>query len=69
MLVAVLWLLTRPLALLLAAVVIAAALAPAVAWLERRLPRALAILLVYLGVLLVVEAIGWAVVPSLTRQA
>ena len=63
------WLLARPLALLLAAVIIATALSPAVEWLERRLPRVFAILLVYLVVVLAIGGIGWVVVPPMARQA
>ena len=60
--------LARPLALLLAALVIAAALAPIVGWLERRLPRTLAVALVYLVLLLAVGGVGWLVVPVLLDQ-
>ena len=62
-------LVSRPLALLLAAIVIAVTLAPAVAWLERRLPRALAIGLVYLLLLLILGLVGWLVVPLVLDQA
>ena len=62
-------LLARPLALLLGAAASVQALAPAVDWPERRLPRALVIGLVYLGVLLVLGGIGWPVVPPLAEQA
>lgn len=62
-------LLQRPLALLLAAIVIASALAPVVARLGRWLPRALAVGIVYLGLLVAVGGIGWAVVPFLLDQA
>ncbi len=65
----VLWLLARPLGLLLAAVVIAAALAPLVDWLARWLPRTLAIFAVYLAVLLAVGGIGWLLIPPLVSQA
>ena len=68
-LLAAIWLLARPLALLLAAIVIAQALSPAVGWLERRLPRPVAIGLVYLALLLVLAALVGLVVPSLVSQA
>lgn len=63
------WLLGRPLALLFAAIVIAQALAPVVGWLERWLPRGIAIALVYVGLLLAVIALGWVMVPRLVDQA
>ena len=64
----VLWLLARPLTLLLIAVVIAQALAPVVARLERWLSRGIAIVLVYLALVLVVGGLGWLVVPPLVAQ-
>ena len=65
----VLEVIARPLALLVAAIVLAEALAPLVDWLARRLNRTLAIVLVYLLLLLVVALIAWLVVPRLTDQA
>jgi predicted PurR-regulated permease PerM len=65
----VVWLLVHPLALLWMAIVIATALAPAVSLFERRLPRLLSILLVYLILLLVAGGIGWAVSLLLAGQA
>ncbi len=60
---------SRPLSLLVIAITIAAALAPLVNWLQRRLPRWLAVILVYLALLIVVAAIFWFVIPALTDQA
>jgi predicted PurR-regulated permease PerM len=52
------------------ALFLAVALNPAVDWLSsRRLPRGAAILLSYLGLLIVVAAVGYLVVPSLALQA
>ena len=65
----VVWLLLRPLALLFAAVVVATTLEPIVDLLERRLPRVLAVVAVYLALALVVAGIGWLIVPSVTEQA
>jgi putative heme transporter len=65
---ALLWLLARPLALLITAVVIALALAPLVAWLERWLPRALAVVVVYLTVLAGFAVGGFFVVSPLIGQ-
>ncbi|MDQ4100323.1 MAG: AI-2E family transporter [Chloroflexota bacterium] len=62
------WLLARPLTLLLIAIVIAQALAPIVAWLERWLPRGAAIVLVYVALVLVVGGIGWLVLPPLVAE-
>ncbi len=66
---AVFWYLARPLALLFIGATLAAALAPVVAWLERRLPRTLAVLLVFLAVLLLLFAMGWVIFPALVGQA
>ena len=65
---AALWLLARPLSLLLAAIVLAEAVAPVVARLEHRLPRALAVVGVYLSLALALGGIAWAVVPPLIGQ-
>lgn len=61
-------LLALPLAILIAAVTLAAALDPVVAWLENRMPRLLAIILTYLVVLILLGALIWAVIPSLAGQ-
>jgi len=63
------WILARPLALLFAAVVLAAGLAPIAERLERRLPRVLAVTLTYLGLVVVLAAAAWFVVPTLVAQA
>lgn len=62
-------LLAHPLLLLFAAIVIAEALAPVVAGIARRLPRTLAVVLVYLVLVLGLAAFGWLVVPRLAGQA
>ena len=59
----------RPLALLVAAIVLAEALAPLVDWLAHRLNRTLAIILVYLALLLLATLVGWLLVPTLVAQA
>ena len=61
-------LLARPLALLIFALTLAAALAPVVSWLERRMPRVLGIILTYLVVLVLLGALIWAVIPALVEQ-
>jgi predicted PurR-regulated permease PerM len=66
---AVIWLLRRPLALLVFGVVVAEALAPVVDWLERKLPRVAAVLLVYLALLLVLAGVLYVVVPAFIDQA
>ncbi len=63
------WLLARPLALLIAAIVLAQALAPIVDWLARWLPRTPAVILVYVVLLLGLGLLGWLVVPPLVEQA
>lgn len=65
---ALVWMLARPLGFLLAALVIAEALSPAVARLERRLPRGLAIGAVYLLLVLGIAAILGLVTPPLVEQ-
>ena len=57
-----------PLALLILGLSIATALAPVVSWLERWIPRAGAILIVYLILLLILIGIGWIVFPPLVVQ-
>ncbi len=57
------------LALVLASIVIAAALSPFVGWLDRRLPRGLAVALVYLALFLLVGLAGWFLLPRLIGQA
>jgi putative heme transporter len=48
---------------------IAAALAPLVSRLEKRMPRGIAVVLVFLGVLLVLGLILWVIIPPLIEQA
>ena len=61
-------LLALPLAVLTFGITLATALAPMVSWLERRMPRLLAILLVYMVMLIVIVGLVWAVIPSLVAQ-
>jgi predicted PurR-regulated permease PerM len=61
-------LLAQPLALLAFAITLAESLAPIANWLDRWLPRALAVVLVYLALLLVLAAIGYALIPTLASQ-
>ncbi len=61
-------LLARPLALLAFAITLAESLAPVANWLDRWLPRALAVVLVYLALLLLLAAIGYALIPTLASQ-
>jgi predicted PurR-regulated permease PerM len=46
----------------------AESLAPIANWLSRWLPRTVAVVLVYLGLLLVLAGIGWALIPPLVSQ-
>jgi putative heme transporter len=59
----------EPLALLILGISIASALSPFVEWLDERMPRALAVILVFLVMVLIVAIILWIVVPPLVRQA
>ncbi len=61
-------LLARPLALLAFGITLAESLAPIANWLSRWLPRAIAVVLVYLALLLVLAAIGYALIPTLASQ-
>jgi predicted PurR-regulated permease PerM len=61
-------LVARPLAFLVIAIAIAEALSPPVAWLERRIPRGLAIFAVYLVVGAGLGALGWIVLPTMYGQ-
>lgn len=54
----------RPLAFFFLGLAIATALAPLVSWLGRFLPRALAVIMVYLVLALLFALIGWVVLPS-----
>lgn len=68
-LLAALWLLAQPIALVILGIAIAAALAPLVNRLEGRLPRVLAVVLLFLFWILVLVGIGWIVIPPLALQA
>ena len=71
-----LYLVRGPLLLIYVCVLFATGLAPLVRWIERRqgvgrrrLPRAVAILIIYATVIGTVAGIGWAVIPSMARQS
>ena len=66
---AAIWFLQRPLAIMVLALTIAAALAPAVHWVERRLPRSLAVVAVYLVLALAAALLGVLVFPTVVDQA
>ncbi len=60
----------RPLGFLVVAIAIAEALAPLVAALERRgVPRGVAIVLVFLGLIVALTGVGWLLVPTIMAQA
>lgn len=66
---ALVWLLRGPLSWLAIAGFIAVAVSGPVGRLEKRMPRGLAVMVVYLGVLLVPALVGLIVVPPLVRAA
>lgn len=68
-LVLAIWLLARPLALLLAAIILADALAPLATRLERRLPRTVAVGLTYGLLVLAIAGVGWVAVPRVADEA
>lgn len=57
-----------PLAVLILSLTLAAALEPVVAWLGDRIPRLLAIIVVYLLVVILLGGLIWVVIPSLVEQ-
>lgn len=64
-----LYLLAWPLALLVGAIALAAALSPIVERLAQRMPRTVAVILIYLLLLGLFLLVGWLVVPSIWAQA
>jgi predicted PurR-regulated permease PerM len=56
-------------ALLFAAIAIAEALSPVVERLERRMPRPVAVIVVYAAFVLVLVGLGWILIPRLVDQA
>src|SRR5690349_19326040 len=62
------WQLARPLAVLILGITVAAALEPVVAFLQRRMARVVAILLIYVILAAIVAGIGVIAVPPLVRQ-
>jgi predicted PurR-regulated permease PerM len=63
-----LWLLARPITLLVIAIIIAQALTPLVTRLDRWVSRGIAVVIVYLALLLAVGGIGWLVIPPLIAE-
>ncbi|HOA24513.1 MAG: AI-2E family transporter [Aggregatilineales bacterium] len=61
-------LVARPLALALLGIVIASALSPVVDWLGRRMPRGVALALVYLLLVVIIVAAGWFIIPPLVNE-
>lgn len=68
-LLAAVWFLQTPLAILFTALTLAAALDPLVRWIKRWLPRTLAVVVSYLTVTLVLVLLGAIVFPALVNQA
>ncbi len=64
-----LWLLYLPIAVLLVGITIGEALSPVVVWLEKWLPRVVAVVVVYLVLLACLAGMGLFVVPELVQQA
>lgn len=61
-------LLVLPIGIFVFGLTLAASLAPLVAWLERWIPRVPAAILVYIGLIILLAALTWGVVPSLVSQ-
>jgi len=68
-LLAAVWFLQTPLAILFTALTLAAALDPLVRWIQRWLPRTLAVVVSYLTMALVLSLLGAIVFPALVNQA
>lgn len=66
---AAIWFLAKPLALLILGISIDAVLEPLAGRLSRRMPRLLAVILIYFAVLLIIIGLGFAVIPTLASQA
>lgn len=62
------WTMAKPLEMLLFAVVIAESLSPVISWLTRWIPRAAAILLVYIGLIVVIVGAVWLIFPPVIIQ-
>ena len=65
---AAIWLLAQQIGILILGISIAALVTPLVAWLSRRMPRALAVILVYLGLAVFLALIGWLIIPPIVNQ-
>lgn len=61
-------LLALPLAVFIFGLTLAAALDPVISWLERRLPRLLAVILTHLLLVTLLGGLVWAIVPALVDQ-
>ncbi len=68
-LIAAIWLLARPLTLVLVAIIIAQALTPLVGWMDRWLPRALSVVVVFAVLFAIIAGLGWLIVPTMLREA
>ena len=68
-LLAVLWFMQRPLAVLFLGLTVAPAMAPAVRWVEKWLPRTPAVVATYVILTLVLVLLGAIVVPPVVDQA
>lgn len=64
----VIGLLIRPLGVLFAAIIVALTLAPVVDWLERYLPRLVAVLAVYFALVLILVGFGFVLIPPIATQ-
>lgn len=68
-LLAAVYFLARPLAFLILSIALAAALSPLVNVLDRRLPRIVGVVVVYLALILVIILLGWLILPTIINQA
>jgi putative heme transporter len=62
------WKMATPLEMLLFAIVIAESLSPIIGWLTRWMPRSLAIVAVYIGLVLLIAGVAWLIFPPVIVQ-
>jgi predicted PurR-regulated permease PerM len=68
-LLAVIYLFILPLGMLILGISISALFAPIISWLSRRMPRIVAVIVVYVAVVLLLIGMGMVVVPAIVAQA
>ena len=65
---AAVWFLAQQIGILILGISIAALFSPLVIWLSRRMPRVLAVVLVYLVLVVFLGLMGWLIIPPIVNQ-